>query len=58
MRDIIVRNFDLRPYAIIKNFDLQKPIYKQTAHGGHFGREGFPWEKIIDLSHENKKKTE
>ena len=36
--------FDLRPAAIIKQFDLKKPIYEKTAYHGHFGREGFPWE--------------
>jgi len=30
-------------------------MYKKTSTGGHFGREEFPWEKIIDLSHEKKK---
>jgi S-adenosylmethionine synthetase len=37
--------FDLRPAAIIKQFDLKRPIYEPTAHHGHFGREGFPWER-------------
>lgn len=39
--------FDLRPAAIIKDLDLRKPIYKQTATYGHFGREdiALPWEK-------------
>lgn len=46
--DIIKENFDLRPSAIIKNFDLRRPIYKQTAAYGHFGRTDIdvPWEKI------------
>lgn len=45
--DIIKENFDLRPSAIIKNFDLRRPIYKQTAAYGHFGRTDIdvPWEK-------------
>ena len=45
--EIIVKNFDLRPAAIIKNFDLQRPIYRQTAAYGHFGRIDLdlPWEK-------------
>lgn len=45
--DIIKENFDLRPAAIIKNFDLRRPIYKQTAAYGHFGRTDIdvPWEK-------------
>jgi S-adenosylmethionine synthetase len=44
--DIINNNFDLRPYAIIKELDLRKPIYQKTASYGHFGREdmGFTWE--------------
>jgi len=45
---IIVDHFDLRPKALIKYLDLLKPIYKQTACYGHFGRNepGFPWERI------------
>ncbi|MDO4301350.1 MAG: methionine adenosyltransferase [Clostridia bacterium] len=45
--EIINENFDLRPSAIIKNFDLRRPIYKQTAAYGHFGRSDInvPWEK-------------
>lgn len=46
--EIINDNFDLRPAAIIKNFDLRRPIYKQTAAYGHFGRSDInvPWEKV------------
>ena len=43
---VISEEFDLRPKAIIQLFDLQKPIYKPTASYGHFGREGFEWEKL------------
>lgn len=45
--EIINENFDLRPAAIINNFDLRRPIYKQTAAYGHFGRSDInvPWEK-------------
>ncbi len=45
---IVENNFDLRPAAIIKNFDLRRPIYKQTAAYGHFGRTDIdvPWEKL------------
>ena len=39
------KNFDLRPYGSVKVLDLLKPIYKKTASYGHFGREGFSWEK-------------
>lgn len=46
--ELIAKNFDLRPGAIIKNFDLRRPIYKQTAAYGHFGRNDLdlPWEKL------------
>ena len=45
---IIRENFDLRPAGIIKMLDLRRPIYKQTAAYGHFGRNdlNLPWEKI------------
>lgn len=46
---IISNNFDLRPKAIIEHLDLLKPIYSETARYGHFGRNEFPWEKIITL---------
>ena len=38
-------HFDLRPYGLIKMLDLERPIYRQTAAYGHFGRDEFPWEK-------------
>jgi S-adenosylmethionine synthetase len=41
----VERVFDLRPSAIIQQFQLRRPIYEQTAHHGHFGRDGFPWEE-------------
>ena len=46
--DIIRENFDLRPAGIIKMLDLRRPIYKQTAAYGHFGRTDLdlPWEKL------------
>ena len=37
--------FDCTPAGIIKTLDLKRPIYQKTASYGHFGREGFPWEK-------------
>ncbi len=43
--EIINENFDLRPSGIIKTLDLRRPIYLKTAAYGHFGRDGFPWEK-------------
>jgi S-adenosylmethionine synthetase len=44
---LINRHFDLRPAAIIKTLDLRRPIYRQTASYGHFGRDDLdlPWEK-------------
>ena len=46
--DIIRENFDLRPAGIIKMLDLRRPIYKQTASYGHFGRNDLdlPWEAL------------
>ena len=46
--EMIRENFDLRPAGIIKMLDLRRPIYKQTAAYGHFGRDDLdlPWEKL------------
>jgi S-adenosylmethionine synthetase len=46
--EIVRENFDLRPAGIIKMLDLRRPIYKQTAAYGHFGRSDLdlPWEKL------------
>ena len=46
--DMIRENFDLRPAGIIKMLDLRRPIYKQTAAYGHFGRNDLdlPWERL------------
>ena len=48
LTEIIRENFDLRPAGIIKMLDLRRPIYKQTAAYGHFGRNDLdlPWEKL------------
>jgi S-adenosylmethionine synthetase len=47
IKDLINKHFDLRPGAIIQEFDLRRPIYRQTAAYGHFGRDDLdlPWEK-------------
>jgi S-adenosylmethionine synthetase len=37
--------FDFRPAAIIRDLDLRRPIYRETAAYGHFGRKGFSWEE-------------
>lgn len=51
--EIIRENFDLRPAGIIKMLDLRRPLYRQTASYGHFGRNDLdlPWEKLdkVDL---------
>ncbi|MGY3776877.1 methionine adenosyltransferase [Helcococcus sueciensis] len=48
LTEIVLKEFDLRPKAIIDKLELQKPIFKQTAFYGHFGRnkEVFTWEKL------------
>ncbi|MEE0420246.1 MAG: methionine adenosyltransferase [Lachnospiraceae bacterium] len=48
LTEIVRENFDLRPAGIIKMLDLRRPIYKQTAAYGHFGRNDLdlPWEKL------------
>nr|WP_314464568.1 methionine adenosyltransferase [uncultured Clostridium sp.] len=50
--EVIRENFDLRPAGIIKMLDLRRPIYKQTAAYGHFGRNDLdlPWEKLDKVS--------
>ena len=47
---IIHKNFDLRPGVIVKELDLAKPIYLQTAKNGHFTNQNFSWEKPKKLS--------
>jgi len=42
--DVVWDAFDFRPAAIIRDLDLQRPIYEDTAAYGHFGRKEFPWE--------------
>ncbi len=47
IEELVAKHFDLRPSAIIEKLDLRRPIYKQTASYGHFGRPDLdlPWEK-------------
>ncbi|MDF2726429.1 MAG: metK [Paenibacillus sp.] len=47
LEQVIRNNFDLRPAGIIKELDLRRPIYRQTAAYGHFGRTDvdLPWER-------------
>jgi S-adenosylmethionine synthetase len=42
---LVKKHFDFRPGAIIELFNLRRPIYRQTAVYGHFGRDEFPWER-------------
>ncbi|WP_431909255.1 methionine adenosyltransferase [Nonomuraea jabiensis] len=44
IQEAVLQVFDLRPAAIIRDLDLLRPIYSETAAYGHFGREGFSWE--------------
>ena len=48
LAELVKRVFDLRPAAIIRDLDLKRPIYAQTAAYGHFGRDDLdlPWEKL------------
>jgi S-adenosylmethionine synthetase len=45
--NLVTKHFDFRPEAIIRTLDLRRPIYRQTATYGHFGREDLdlPWER-------------
>ncbi len=52
LAEIVKKEFDLRPYSIIKTLGLRRPVYAQTAAYGHFGRNGFAWEntdRVDDL---------
>lgn len=50
LSDIVKMNFDFKPLAIIERLNLRRPIYRQTAAYGHFGKEGLPWEEIIKIN--------
>jgi S-adenosylmethionine synthetase len=45
LAEVVKKEFDLRPYAIIRTLDLRKPVFKATAAYGHFGRDDFAWER-------------
>lgn len=51
LANLVAKTFDCTPKGIISRFDLKRPIYRNTAAYGHFGRDEFPWEK---LDYENK----
>ena len=44
--EIVLKEFDFRPYSIIKNLALRNPVYSQTAAYGHFGKENCSWEQL------------
>lgn len=46
LTELVRREFDARPAAIIEELDLRRPIYTPTSSYGHFGRDGFPWEDV------------
>ena len=46
LAEIVLKEFDLRPSAIIAKLGLNQPIYRKTASYGHFGKAEFPWENI------------
>ncbi len=46
LTDAVRQIFPLKPAGLIKHLDLKRPIYRATAAHGHFGRDGFPWEKV------------
>ncbi len=48
--DIVIKEFDLRPYSIIQTLGLREPIFSQTAAYGHFGKSGLPWERLTKIN--------
>jgi S-adenosylmethionine synthetase len=44
---IVLKNFDFKPRSIIEFLELRKPVFSGTASYGHFGKDGFSWEKIV-----------
>lgn len=49
LTEIVNKNFDFRPRAIIERLGLNRPIYRETAAYGHFGVEGRPWEEVTKI---------
>ncbi len=47
--EIIRKNFDFRPAAIIERLGLRRPLYRATAAYGHFGKAGLPWEEVAEI---------
>jgi S-adenosylmethionine synthetase len=49
LSEVVRQNFDFRPKSIIQKLNLRRPIYRQTASYGHFGKQGLPWEEIVKI---------
>jgi len=49
LTEIVTKNFDFRPRAIIERLGLTRPIFRETAAYGHFGVAGRPWEEIVKI---------
>lgn len=47
--ELVKKNFDFRPLAIIGRLGLRNPLFEKTAAYGHFGKAGLPWEEIIEI---------
>ena len=50
LAEIVRKNFDFKPLAIIEKLGLRNPIYSQTSTYGHFGKPNLPWEKIEKIN--------
>jgi len=50
LAEVVQKNFDFKPQAIIERLGLRRPIFRQTAAYGHFGKAGLPWEEIVKIS--------
>lgn len=49
LTELVTKNFDFRPQAIIERLGLRRPIFRETAAYGHFGVAGRPWEEVIKI---------
>lgn len=49
LSEVVAKNFDFKPRAIIERLGLTRPIFKETAAYGHFGVAGRPWEEIVKI---------
>lgn len=49
LSDVVARNFDFRPRAILERLQLSRPVFRQTAAYGHFGVAGRSWEEVVEL---------